>query len=102
MPHQLTTLEIRLNNITACLTPAVTMLNELNDAFAPPFIQPILKTMGSLINMIQKVKRNKTECTQLMENIHQVLYTIIHLHVNSGTLGCLPPAMTDHVGKFME
>jgi hypothetical protein len=36
MPHQPTVTDIRFNTIIACLTPAVTLLNELNDASGPP------------------------------------------------------------------
>ncbi|KAJ6506552.1 hypothetical protein C8R45DRAFT_1175600 [Mycena sanguinolenta] len=73
MPRQSTITEIQLENLTACLTPAVAVLTELNDAFAPPFIQPISKTIASLIDLVQNVKQNKKECAQLLENIHQVL-----------------------------
>jgi hypothetical protein len=60
MPRQSTVIEIRLDNITACLTPIVTLLNELNDAFGPPFIQPISNTILSLITTVQ-VKISKME-----------------------------------------
>jgi hypothetical protein len=53
MPRQLTVTEIRLANITACLTPALTLLNELNDVFGPLFIQPISNTVLSLMSMVQ-------------------------------------------------
>ncbi|KAJ7896709.1 hypothetical protein B0H14DRAFT_3605161, partial [Mycena olivaceomarginata] len=102
MPRQPTVTEIHLDNITACLTPALTLLNELNDSFSPPFLQSISNTIRSLINAVQNVKRNKNECARLMENIHQVLYTIIDLHIQSETPGSLPLAMLDHIGKFME
>ncbi|KAJ7302385.1 hypothetical protein DFH08DRAFT_826711 [Mycena albidolilacea] len=73
MPRQPTVTEIHLDNITACLTPALTLLNELNNAFSPPFLQSISNTIRSLINAVQ-----------------------------SETPGFLPLAMLDHIGKFME
>ncbi|KAF8151114.1 hypothetical protein K438DRAFT_1778887 [Mycena galopus ATCC 62051] len=102
MPRQPTVTEIRLANITACLTPALTLLNELNDAFGPPFIQPISNTVLSLISMVQNVKRNKNECADLMETIHQVLYAIVNLYMRSDTTGSLPLSVVDHIGKFLE
>jgi hypothetical protein len=48
------------------------------------------------------VKWNKNECAQLLENIHPVLYAIISLYLKSETVECLPPAMLDNIGKFME
>ncbi|KAJ7777814.1 hypothetical protein B0H14DRAFT_3587162 [Mycena olivaceomarginata] len=102
MPRQSTVTDIRLNNIKGCLTPALTLLKELNDAFGPPFIQPIANTIESLIDMVQNVKRNKDQCAQLMENIHPVLYTIINLHLKAETVESLSPEMLDNIGKFME
>ncbi|KAJ6470490.1 hypothetical protein C8R45DRAFT_1166167 [Mycena sanguinolenta] len=102
MPHQPTVTEIRLKNLTACLTPAVALLNELNDAFAPPFVQPILNTVASLLKLVQNVKQNKMECAELLENIHQVLFAIIDLRVKSEAAGSLSPAMTEHAGSFMK
>ncbi|KAJ7848249.1 hypothetical protein B0H14DRAFT_3673445 [Mycena olivaceomarginata] len=100
MPRQSTVTEIRLANITACLTPALTLLNELNDAFGPPFIQPISNTVLSLMSMVQNVNRH--ECTDLMENIHKVLYVIVELHIKSEIAGSLPPSVVDHIGKFVQ
>jgi hypothetical protein len=51
---------------------------------------------------MQNVKRNRDECIQIMENIHQVLYAIVNLHIKSETAGSLHPAVLDHIGKFME
>ncbi|KAJ7107003.1 hypothetical protein C8R44DRAFT_858093 [Mycena epipterygia] len=102
MPHQPTVAENRLSNTIASLTPIVTLLNEINDAFGPPFILAISNTTLSLITAVQNVKRNKDECIQLMENTHQILYAVINLHMNSETAGSLPPATLYHVGRFTE
>jgi hypothetical protein len=51
---------------------------------------------------LKNIKRNKKECAELMENVHEVLYTIINLYLKSETVGSLPPAMVDNIGKFME
>ncbi|KAJ7744306.1 hypothetical protein B0H14DRAFT_2637294 [Mycena olivaceomarginata] len=94
--------KIDLANITTYLTPAVTLLTELNDAFGPPFVQPIAGAIQGLMNIVQTVKRNKNECSHLMENIPKILYTIIDLHLKSETVGSLPPAMLDNIGKFVK
>ncbi|KAJ7432925.1 hypothetical protein FB451DRAFT_1196692 [Mycena latifolia] len=102
MPQQPTITEIRLNNIITCLTSAIPLLNELHDGFGTPFVQAISNTTLSLITGLQKVKRNKEECVQLMENIHGLLYAIVNLHIRSETGGCLSPSSLDHIGKFTE
>ncbi|KAF8166915.1 hypothetical protein K438DRAFT_2064919 [Mycena galopus ATCC 62051] len=71
--RQLTGAKAHLDQITTHLTLALPLLKELNDAFGPPFVQPIVNTIQSLINLVQNVKQNKNECTQLMQNIHHIL-----------------------------
>ncbi|KAJ6512871.1 hypothetical protein C8R45DRAFT_1087980 [Mycena sanguinolenta] len=102
MPRQPTATETRLNNIIACLTPALSLLSGLHDAFRSPFVQSISTTTLTLIKMVQAVKQNKTQCAQLMENIYKILYGIIHLHIKSETAGSLSPATIDDIGKFMQ
>ncbi|KAJ7754712.1 hypothetical protein B0H14DRAFT_3600317 [Mycena olivaceomarginata] len=102
MPRQPTVTENRLNNTLASLTYTLRLLKELNDMFGPPFVQMISNTIEALISMAQNVKHNKDECVRLMENINQVLYAIINLHLKSETFGSLPPATVDNIGKFAE
>ncbi|KAF8166937.1 hypothetical protein K438DRAFT_1856754, partial [Mycena galopus ATCC 62051] len=100
--RQLTDTKAHLDHIATCLTLALPLLKELNDAFGPPFVQPIVNTIQSLINLVQNVKQNKNECVQLMGNIHHILYAVVKLHIKSETVGSLPPSMLDNIGKFVE
>jgi hypothetical protein len=50
-PHS--AIEPRLNAVTAWLTPAIALLNDLNDGFDTPFLQAISSTSLSLINAVQ-------------------------------------------------
>ncbi|KAF8214685.1 hypothetical protein K438DRAFT_1749779 [Mycena galopus ATCC 62051] len=102
MPRQPTVDEIRLSNIAACLKIALPLLNELNDAFGPPLIQSISKAVEPLIDLVQNVKRNKSECAQLMDSIHRILYAIVNLHMKSETVGLLRPSMLDNLGEFIK
>ncbi|KAJ6481004.1 hypothetical protein C8R45DRAFT_932905 [Mycena sanguinolenta] len=118
MPRQPTVTEIRLDNLADCLAPTVILLHQLNDAFTPPFVEGISRTIASLIKLIQvlglaakmlvidplwqNVKQNKKECAQLLENMYQVLLVILNLHIKSEAAGSLSPTMSEHVGKFMK
>ncbi|KAJ7735191.1 hypothetical protein B0H16DRAFT_1765411, partial [Mycena metata] len=94
--------EAHIHKLTACLAPAVALLEELNDVFGLSFIQPIVKTAQALIAGIQNVKRNKDDCFQLVEGIHQVLYQIIHLHLKSEIAGSLLPSVLDKIAEFTD
>ncbi|KAJ7142600.1 hypothetical protein C8R44DRAFT_924212 [Mycena epipterygia] len=87
MPTHPTVTNSRLNNILVCLIPTITLLNEVNDTFGTPFIKAISNTTLSLVTAVQNIKRNKDQCVQLMENIHQILHAIINLHLTPKTAG---------------
>ncbi|KAJ7181080.1 hypothetical protein C8R46DRAFT_1028426 [Mycena filopes] len=93
---------VRINNITAFLAPALTLLDELDDALGPPFMQTIIETTQTLITGVQNAKRNRNKCLELVESIHQVLYPIIYLHLKSPTVGHLPLAVSENIGEFTE
>ncbi|KAJ7450893.1 hypothetical protein FB451DRAFT_1410208 [Mycena latifolia] len=97
-----TVVQTRLDNISTCLALAVGTLDDLSDAFGTPFLSVISNTVLSLITAVKGVKRNKDECTELMENIHQIIYAIVHLHIKAEPQGELQPAMLHYIGKFTE
>ncbi|KAF8132133.1 hypothetical protein K438DRAFT_2130997 [Mycena galopus ATCC 62051] len=98
MPRQPTVAETNLDRITTCLTLTLPLLNELHDAFGPPFVQSIANTIQTLIKLVQ----NKSECAQLMDGMHEVLYAIVKLHMRSEIVGSLLPAELDDIGKFIQ
>ncbi|KAF8196282.1 hypothetical protein K438DRAFT_2122342 [Mycena galopus ATCC 62051] len=91
MPRQPSVNEIRLNDITTCLTLALPLLNELHDVFEPPFLQSIANTIQTMVNSVQ-----------LMEKIHEILYAIINLHMKSEPAGSIPASMLDNIGEFLK
>ncbi|KAJ7802725.1 P-loop containing nucleoside triphosphate hydrolase protein [Mycena leptocephala] len=59
-------------------------------------------TTQSLLKNMQTVKKNKTECSQLMEQTYELLNAILIVHIKSDTGGELPPSVLTHIGKFTE
>ncbi|KAJ7146664.1 hypothetical protein C8R44DRAFT_845711 [Mycena epipterygia] len=102
MPPKTTATKTRLDDIVACLTPIIPLLNEFSDAFGTLFIPAIANTTLSLITLVQNVRKNKEECVQLMENVHELLYAVVSLHVKSGTGPSLPPATLSAFGYLTE
>ncbi|KAJ7448556.1 hypothetical protein FB451DRAFT_1532790 [Mycena latifolia] len=102
MPQPPNIPQIRLNTITTCLTAAVSTLEIVSDSMNTPYLKPISNKARSLVTAMQTIRQNKNECTQLMERIHELLYAIIGLHINSNTGGELSPSMLNQVAKFTE
>ena len=47
------------------------------------------------------MKKNKDECTLLLEQTLVILHAIVTICVNSDTLGILSPSMLSHIGDFI-
>ncbi|KAJ7476567.1 hypothetical protein FB451DRAFT_245548, partial [Mycena latifolia] len=102
MPLQPTTAQIRFDNIVICLTTAVTTLEVVSASLKTPFLGAISNTVRSLLSVVQTVKRNKDDCTQLLEQIYALLYGIIRLHTNLESGTELSPNMLENLGKFTD
>ncbi|KAJ7142081.1 hypothetical protein C8R43DRAFT_1199999 [Mycena crocata] len=96
------TADARFENIVEYLNVGAAALRDLIDAFGTPFLKAIANTTVSLLVVAQSVKRNKDQCTELMEHVHTLLYAIMAVHVKSEVGGIQPPAVIGHIGKVME
>ncbi|KAJ7456107.1 P-loop containing nucleoside triphosphate hydrolase protein, partial [Mycena latifolia] len=102
MPLQPTVTQIRFNNIAACLPAAVDTLDMISESLDTPFLPVISRTIRSLLTAAESMKKNKDDCTQMLEQIHVLLNGIIRLHLTSETGGELSPSMFEHLGRFTE
>jgi hypothetical protein len=51
---------------------------------------------------LQTVNQNKNECSQLMEQIYELLNAILIAHIKSDKGAELPPSVLTHIGKSTE
>ncbi|KAJ7457460.1 hypothetical protein FB451DRAFT_1142703 [Mycena latifolia] len=102
MPLPPTAAQSRLNNIVTSLNPAVITLDVMMESLETPFLRPISITLHSLMIAVQTIQRNHDECAKMLEQIHELLYAIIWVHVKSDTGGELSPMMLDNLGRFTE
>ncbi|KAJ6550860.1 P-loop containing nucleoside triphosphate hydrolase protein [Mycena vulgaris] len=101
MPPSAFDTQTRLDRTIRWLTAAVDSLGILCDTFKTPFLQAMCITTRSLLSSVQTVKKNKNECIELMEKIHEVVYVVIDLHVKSGGEE-LPSTILNQMGEFTE
>ncbi|KAJ7175168.1 P-loop containing nucleoside triphosphate hydrolase protein [Mycena crocata] len=102
MPQQLTPNQLRLNTALACLTGAVTTMEVLSASLNAPFLEAISNTVRSLLTAMQTIKRNKIDCTHLMEQTYTLLYAIASLCIKSEAGADLPLSTLNHLGKALE
>ncbi|KAJ7457751.1 hypothetical protein FB451DRAFT_1183071 [Mycena latifolia] len=95
--------QIRVNHISTALSAAVNTLGMVSVSLKTPFLEPASNIVKSLLTAVQTVKRNQDDCAQMLEQIHQLLYAIIQVHLKSNTGGELPPDMTLlKIHRFVE
>jgi hypothetical protein len=54
------------------------------------------------MNSDQRIQKNKDVCAKMLEQVHQLLYAIIHVHTASDDGGELTPKMLNNLGQFAE
>ncbi|KAJ7090951.1 hypothetical protein C8R43DRAFT_964758 [Mycena crocata] len=102
MPLQVTVAQARLNRAITGLTGAVQTLEVFAYSFKTPFLQPISTTARSLLSGLMNVKKNREDCSKLMEQTYRLLYGIISLHISSETEAELLPSQLNNLGKFTD
>ncbi|KAJ7457430.1 hypothetical protein FB451DRAFT_1509709 [Mycena latifolia] len=95
--------DIRIKDIVTSLGAAAITFNAVSESLKTPFLKPISNTLHSLLTAVQTVERNQDECIQMLEQIYEILYGVIWLHIKSDTSGELSPMITLHkVHTFVE
>ncbi|KAJ6600491.1 hypothetical protein DFH09DRAFT_1498136 [Mycena vulgaris] len=94
--------QLRLNKVIEYLATAVATLEKVSTTFDTPYLAILSTTVRSLLVSVQTVRRNKDDCARMMEQIHELLYPIIALHINSDSGGELSPTMLQNIGQLTE
>ncbi|KAJ7026038.1 hypothetical protein C8F04DRAFT_1298478, partial [Mycena alexandri] len=100
--RQPTITEVRLNDLSKCLAITTNTFDVLVHTLKISGLEAISNTTQSLLGLVQTVKLNKDECTELMEYTHELLKAIIGVYIKSDTGPELPPSMLNEIAKFME
>ncbi|KAJ7046409.1 P-loop containing nucleoside triphosphate hydrolase protein, partial [Mycena alexandri] len=102
MPRQLTITEIRLKNISTCVTIMAKTLNVLVNTLKISALEAILNTTQSLLKMVETIKQDKNDCAELMEHVDKLLNAIVGVYLESDTGAELPPSILNQIAKFTE
>ncbi|KAJ7718351.1 hypothetical protein B0H16DRAFT_1797603, partial [Mycena metata] len=102
MPRQQTVTEVRLDNISKCVTITVNTLDVLVATLKIPGLEAMVNTTQSLLKLVQTIKQDKNECAELMEQTHNILNAIIGVYVKSDTGIELPPSTLHEIANFTQ
>ncbi|KAJ7775416.1 hypothetical protein B0H16DRAFT_1361642, partial [Mycena metata] len=102
MPREQTVIEVRLDNISKCVTITVNTLDVLVKTLKIPGLEAMVNTTQSLLKLVQTIKQDKNECAELMEQTHNILNAIIGVYIRSDTGIELPPSTLNEIAKFTQ
>ncbi|KAJ7713724.1 hypothetical protein B0H16DRAFT_1702273 [Mycena metata] len=102
MPRQQTIIEVRLENISKCVTITVNTLDILVNTLKIAGLEVMVNTTQSLLKFIQTIKQDKNKCAELMEQTHDILNAIIGVYVKSDTGIELPPSTLHEIANFTQ
>ncbi|KAJ7715749.1 hypothetical protein B0H16DRAFT_1701595 [Mycena metata] len=102
MPRQQTVTEVRLDNISKCVTITVNTLDVLVNTLKIHGLEAMVNTTQSLLKLVQTIKQDKNECAELMEQTHNILNAIIGVYVKSDTGIELPPSTLREIANFTQ
>ncbi|KAF7366034.1 ATPase-AAA-core domain-containing protein [Mycena venus] len=102
MPLPPTPGQTRLNNSIGLLSAAVGTLDLLAKSLNLPFLKPISAIAQSLLTSAESVRNNKNECIKMLDQIHDIIYGIVELHIKSDIDGQLSPKFLEPMGQFAE
>ncbi|KAF7311815.1 ATPase-AAA-core domain-containing protein [Mycena indigotica] len=89
------------------------VLDVLGKNVGTPFLDVICVTMKAVVSSAQNIKRNKSECAELLERTHQLLQAILALHIYPNTIDpvsksegyaapVLSPVALEQLGRLVE
>ncbi|KAF8199393.1 hypothetical protein K438DRAFT_1759281 [Mycena galopus ATCC 62051] len=94
--------QTQLSAVAICLTEVIEPLALVSAHLKNTSVEAISATTQSLLLSLETVNQNRKGCTQLLETTCQLLNALIDLHMDSETLGELPPTTLPHIEKFAE
>ncbi|KAJ7835147.1 hypothetical protein B0H14DRAFT_1138478 [Mycena olivaceomarginata] len=80
----------------------VNTLQILADTLKIPFMGAIMHTTQAISKNVEKVRKNKHDCVQLLESTQKLLSIVVILHIKSSTPAEMPPRVLHHIGRFTE
>ncbi|KAJ7149446.1 hypothetical protein C8R43DRAFT_1236470 [Mycena crocata] len=93
---------LRAEKIIQYATLAASTAQEIADAAQVPFLAAAGTMTLAILRSIDTVKSNREQCILMVEQIHEILCTIVDLYALSEVNGALPPTLLADIAKFAE
>ncbi|KAJ7253147.1 hypothetical protein C8J57DRAFT_1660242 [Mycena rebaudengoi] len=92
----------QLDNLLQYTAFAANIVRGIARSFEIPFLGSAAVLVLAILKCVESIKSNKDVCIEIVEQIHEVLGTIVTLHSTSEIKGVFPTALLDDIAKFTE
>ncbi|KAJ7261954.1 hypothetical protein C8J57DRAFT_1633455, partial [Mycena rebaudengoi] len=93
---------IQFENIIQYTTSTASTVEAIAGSFHIPFLASAATLSLSILKCVESIKSNKDKWIIIVEQIHEILYTIAKLCSTSEIKGVLPTALLYDIAKFSE
>ncbi|KAJ7289449.1 hypothetical protein C8J57DRAFT_1706293 [Mycena rebaudengoi] len=91
-----------LDNLLQYTTFAANTVGEIAGSFGIPFLGSTAALALAILKCVESTKSKKDVCIQLVEQIHEIMGTLVKLHSMSETKGVLSSALLHDIAKFTQ
>ncbi|KAJ7262045.1 P-loop containing nucleoside triphosphate hydrolase protein [Mycena rebaudengoi] len=92
----------QLDNLLKYTAFAANIVRGIARSFEIPFLGSTAVLVLAILKCVESIKSNKDVCIEIVEQIHEILGTVVTLHSTSEIKGVLPTALLDDIAKFTE
>ncbi|KAJ7263710.1 hypothetical protein C8J57DRAFT_1625886 [Mycena rebaudengoi] len=92
----------QLDNLLQYTAFAANIVRGIARSFEIPFLGSTAVLVLAILKCVESIKSNKDVCIEIVEQIHEILGTVVTLHATSQIKGVLPTALLDDIAKFTE
>ncbi|KAJ7471433.1 hypothetical protein B0H11DRAFT_2039968 [Mycena galericulata] len=90
----------KAENVLQNATVAAGALRNMSESSQVPFLSSVSAISFAILSVVQSVKVNKDQCMLMIEQIHELLWSIVDVCVNLKTGDFLPPSTLNNIGHF--
>ncbi|KAJ7290375.1 hypothetical protein C8J57DRAFT_1705776 [Mycena rebaudengoi] len=91
-----------LDNLLQYTTFAADTVGAIAGSFNIPFLGSTATLVLAILKCVESTKSNKNVCIEMVEQIHEILGTLVKLHSASEIKGVLPTVLLHDIAKFTE
>ncbi|KAJ7278390.1 P-loop containing nucleoside triphosphate hydrolase protein [Mycena rebaudengoi] len=93
---------MHLDSVVKYTTLAATTAQEIASIYSVPFLASAATLTSSILKCVESMKVNQDECVEIVQQIHEILCTVVKLSTATEVNGVPPTALLYDIAQFTE